>query len=168
MIGAAKEEMPALPVVWGESVLLSVADPALLENRIWAKSHVAENSRQGFQLRSSTLRWASSEVKSRTALGLRGTLYDEGIRSRCTGRERDAESGLDYFGARHYGNSLGRFMQPDEAFNDQETGDPQSWNLYSYVRNNPLRYTDPTGNACVQGSDGKWSDDESGASLVLR
>ena len=30
---------------------------------------------------------------------------------------------------------MGRFMQPDEAFNDQNTRDPQSWNLYSYVRN---------------------------------
>lgn len=68
-----------------------------------------------------------------------------------TGKERDSESGLDYFGARHYGSSLGRFLQPDEAFNDQNTHDPQSWNLHSYVRNNPLRYTDPTGNACVGG-----------------
>ena len=79
-----------------------------------------------------------------------------------TGKERDSESSLDYFGARHYGSSMGRFMQPDEAFNDQNTSDPQSWNLYSYVRNNPLRYTDPTGDACVQGSDGSYHNDNSG------
>lgn len=66
-----------------------------------------------------------------------------------TGKERDTESNLDYFGDRHYGSSLGRFMQPDEPLNDQETGDPQSWNLYSYVRNNPLNRTDPNGRDCV-------------------
>lgn len=66
-----------------------------------------------------------------------------------TDKERDAESGLDYFGDRHYGSSMGRFMQPDEPLNDQETGDPQSWNLYSYVRNNPLNRIDPDGRDCV-------------------
>jgi len=62
-----------------------------------------------------------------------------------TGKERDAESGLDYFGARYYGSSLGRFTSPDRPFADQKPRDPQSWNLYSYVTNNPLRFVDPTG-----------------------
>jgi RHS repeat-associated protein len=79
-----------------------------------------------------------------------------------TGKERDAESGLDNFGARYYGSNLGRFMSPDESLIDQEARDPQSWNLYSYVRNNPLNNTDPTGNACVQGANGIFSDDNSG------
>jgi RHS repeat-associated protein len=64
-----------------------------------------------------------------------------------TGKERDSESGLDYFGSRYFGSSFGRFMTPDEPFADQDTGNPQSWNLYSYVRNNPLNATDPTGMA---------------------
>jgi len=147
--------MPALPVVWGESVLPLAADPVLLENRIRAKSQLAENSRQGFQLRSSTLRWASSEVKSRTALGIRGTLYDEGIGSRCTGKERDSESGLDEFGARYYGSGLGRFMTPDWATTPIDVpyanfGNPQSLNLYSYVKNNPTTVGDPDGH-CPDG-----------------
>ena len=146
MLCAAKEETAALPVIWGESVLPLAADPALLENRIWGKSLVAENSRQGFELRSSSLRWASSEVKSRTALGMRGVLYDEGIRSRCTGKERDSESGLDNFGARYNASSMGRFMTPDPLhIMKQKLLDPQQWNMYSYVRNNPLRFIDPTG-----------------------
>ena len=145
MLCAAKEETPALPVIWGESVLPLAADPALLENRIWGKSLVAENSRQGFELRSSTLRWASSEVKSRTALGMRGTLYDEGIRSRCTGKERDSESGLDNFGARYNASPMGRFMSPDPLMASAKVWDPQTWNRYAYVLNNPLKYTDPTG-----------------------
>lgn len=79
-----------------------------------------------------------------------------------TGKERDSESGNDYFGARYFGSSLGRFMSPDDPFADQRTGDPQSWNLYSYVRNNPLTFDDPDGHACVQGSDGTFHDDNSG------
>ena len=62
-----------------------------------------------------------------------------------TGKERDAESGLDMFGARYYGSSLGRFMTPD-APKFSEKSDPQSWNLYSYVSNNPMSREDPTGN----------------------
>jgi RHS repeat-associated protein len=62
-----------------------------------------------------------------------------------TGKERDAESGNDYFGARYYASSMGRFMSPDEAFADQHPGDPQTWNLYMYARNNPLHNIDPTG-----------------------
>ncbi len=62
-----------------------------------------------------------------------------------TGKERDAESGNDYFGARYYGSSMGRMMSPDDFTKDTHVADPQSWNLYAYARNNPLRYVDPTG-----------------------
>ncbi len=51
-------------------------------------------------------------------------------------------------GARYYGSALGRFTSPDVPFADQYAGDPQSWNLYSYVRNNPLRYMDADGTTC--------------------
>src|SRR6266404_3014746 len=79
-----------------------------------------------------------------------------------TGKERDAESGLDDFDARYYASTLGRFMRPDEPLVDQQAGNPQSWNLYSYVRNNPLINTDPSGNACVSSGNGGWKDDDSG------
>jgi RHS repeat-associated protein len=63
-----------------------------------------------------------------------------------TGKERDAESGNDYFGARYYASTMGRFLSPDDFWKDSHVADPQSWNLYAYARNNPLRYIDPTGN----------------------
>ena len=44
-----------------------------------------------------------------------------------------------------FGSSLGRFTSPDDFLNDTDTADPQSWNLYVYVRNNPLRFIDPSG-----------------------
>ncbi|WP_238325813.1 RHS repeat domain-containing protein [Bryobacter aggregatus] len=65
-----------------------------------------------------------------------------------TGKERDAETGLDYFGARYLMAGQGRFGSPDAPLVDQHVEDPQSWNLYGYVRNNPLSHVDPTGQAC--------------------
>jgi RHS repeat-associated protein len=46
---------------------------------------------------------------------------------------------------RYNTSSMGRFMTPDAFFKDSHAGDPQSWNEYTYVRNNPLRYMDPNG-----------------------
>jgi len=65
-----------------------------------------------------------------------------------TGKERDTESGNDYFVSRYYGSSMGRFTSPDDG-SDQDPSDPQSWNLYSYVRNNPLVGIDPSGQDCI-------------------
>jgi RHS repeat-associated protein len=70
-----------------------------------------------------------------------------------TGKERDAESGLDNFGARYDASSLGRFMSADplviqslkaRAF-QAHLSNPQSWNKYAYVMNNPLNAIDPNG-----------------------
>jgi RHS repeat-associated protein len=74
-----------------------------------------------------------------------------------TGKERDSESGLDYFGARYYSNGLGRFITPDWAAKAAavpyaEFSDPQSLNLYSYVRNVPTSRSDPTGHYEVNAS----------------
>ena len=76
-----------------------------------------------------------------------------------TAKERDQESGLDYFGARYFSGALGRFTSADAPFLDQYEGSPQSWNLYGYVRNNPLRLIDPTGQKCVATDDGTPYDD---------
>jgi len=79
--------------------------------------------------------------------------------SRSTGKERDTESGNDYFGARYYASTMGRFMSPDPLpwihwqngnKNDREKfaayiANPQNFDLYAYVLNNPLSKTDPTG-----------------------
>jgi RHS repeat-associated protein len=66
------------------------------------------------------------------------------------GKERDAESGLDYFGARYYASNMGRMMSPDWSAKVApipyaKLGDPQSLNLYAYVGNNPLSRFDPDG-----------------------
>lgn len=65
-------------------------------------------------------------------------------------------------GERQYNPGYGRFVTPDENLVDQDAGDPLSWNLFAYARNNPLRYADPTGRACQQNSDGSIVDDGAG------
>jgi RHS repeat-associated protein len=62
-----------------------------------------------------------------------------------TGKKRDGETGLDFFGARYMSSAQGRWTGPDKPFADQHPADPQTWNLYAYVRNNPLRLVDDTG-----------------------
>ena len=65
--------------------------------------------------------------------------------SRFTGKERDVETGLDYFEARYLSSAQGRFTSVDPENGGSNPYDPQSWNGYAYARNNPLLYTDPTG-----------------------
>ncbi|MBI5085836.1 MAG: RHS repeat-associated core domain-containing protein, partial [Acidobacteria bacterium] len=63
-----------------------------------------------------------------------------------TGKERDGETGLDYFGARYYSGAQGRFTSPDPiTVTPGRVADPQQLNLYAYARTNPLKYVDPTG-----------------------
>jgi RHS repeat-associated protein len=64
-------------------------------------------------------------------------------RHKFTGQEWDAEAGLYYYGARYYDPKLGRFISADTIVPDPIN--PQALNRYSYVLNNPLIYTDPTG-----------------------
>ena len=71
-----------------------------------------------------------------------------------TGKERDSETNLDYFGARYYSNGLGRFITPDWAAKATavpyaEFADPQSLNLYTYVRNIPTTKIDGDGHETV-------------------
>jgi RHS repeat-associated protein len=65
---------------------------------------------------------------------------------KITGKERDPETGYDYFGARYLSAKTARFTTTDPAMTlDENLADPQRWNRYTYVRNNPLRHVDPDG-----------------------
>src|ERR1700733_4019736 len=66
------------------------------------------------------------------------------------GKERDNESGDDYFDARYFSSNLGRFLSPDWSAKVApvpyaKMGDPQSLNLYNYVLNNPTTNVDSDG-----------------------
>ena len=60
-----------------------------------------------------------------------------------TGKELDDETGLYYYGARYYDSEIGRFVSVDPWEGDLK--DPQSFNKYSYVQNNPIICIDTTG-----------------------
>jgi RHS repeat-associated protein len=87
-------------------------------------------------------------------LGYAGYTGDAGVRQKFTGKERDVETGLDYFGARYMSSAQGRFTSPDPAFESEILDYPQTWNRYGYVYSNPLRFTDPDGRCpnCVAAS----------------
>ena len=92
---------------------------------------------------------------------------------RFTGKERDDETGLDYFGGpeedpitktesvmtRYFSSAQGRFTSPDRPMLDQNPLFPQSWNLFSFVRNNPLTFFDPSGGKCKRNPDGSFEGD---------
>ncbi len=76
-----------------------------------------------------------------------------------TGKERDAESDNDYFGARYYISRHGRWLTPDwsarqEAVPYADLANPQTLNLYAYIGNNPVTHTDPDGHAQPTGIPG--------------
>jgi len=109
-----------------------------------------ENSHQGLAGRNPAP-YPGHEVCNFTVLlGMRGQAELNHTGSRCTGKERDTESGLDNFGARYYGSTMGRFMSPDwseqpDTVPYAEFENPQTLNLYSYGHNSPLVYNDPDG-----------------------
>jgi len=67
------------------------------------------------------------------------------IRYLYTGKELDSTTGLYFYGARYYDPTIGRFITADTIV--QSPYDPQSLNRYSYCRNNPINYVDPTGHS---------------------
>jgi RHS repeat-associated protein len=127
------------------------------------------------------------EISSVIAWGVRNSIpgysATDGQRNRFTSKERDDESGMDYFIARYYSGAQGRFTSPDEFAGGPDefwvlgSGDsqaqalpyasltePQSLNKYQYCYNNPLRYTDIDGNGpsdwldTVRGAVSAWGE----------
>ena len=77
------------------------------------------------------------------------TAFDSEVSQKFTGQVRDEETRLDYFKARYMSAPQGRFMSIDPLLASADAALPQSWNRYSYVMNNPMRFVDPTGKAWI-------------------
>ena len=73
----------------------------------------------------------------------------DAVTKKFTGQEFDEETGLYYYNARYYDPAIGRFVTADTIV--PENGkDPQGFNRYSYVKNNPVNYTDPSGHSWLK------------------
>ncbi len=71
-----------------------------------------------------------------------------------SGKEREAQSELDYFGGRYYDHLNYRFLSVDPIINkDEALANPQLWNLYAYCGNNPVLRMDPDGRYVIGNSD---------------
>ncbi|MGE3467245.1 MAG: RHS repeat-associated core domain-containing protein [Pyrinomonadaceae bacterium] len=79
-----------------------------------------------------------------TAANYSTTGFDP-VRQRFTGYQRDEETSLDFAEARYYKNSHGRFTAVDPLLASGQSANPQTFNRYVYVQNNPLILVDPTG-----------------------
>ncbi len=109
-----------------------------------------ENSHQGFVGENPAPNRVREVCKFTVLLGMPSATHPNRIGSCCTGKERDAESGNDYFGARYYASSTGRWLSPDWSAKEEpvpyaKMEDPQTLNLYGYLRNNPLGGVDADG-----------------------
>jgi len=97
-------------------------------------------------------------------VGPRTSLWgaSDNVNQKFTGQERDGETNLDFFQARYLSSGLGRFMRSDPGNAGADPTNPQSWNGYAYVLNNPLTMIDPSGtdpgdgDGCDDGDD--WCD----------
>jgi RHS repeat-associated protein len=132
------QAFPALP-----------APPAGISS-LGTSAYLLQNSRLGFPAQVPIWEPAFPFGNQQNPLGLRADVRQTHVRSRCTGKERDAETGLDYFGARYLSSAQGRWTSPDWSAKPEpvpyaDLKDPQTLNLYAYVRNNPLTRRDLDG-----------------------
>jgi RHS repeat-associated protein len=105
-----------------------------------------------------------SVVESFTSLAFGDALSGQGVSPlHFTGQERDSETGLDHFMFRHYSSTQGRWISPDPAgLAAVDPSNPQSWNRYAYVANQPTIMVDPYGLFIIRpvedgGGGGAWS-----------
>ncbi|HEV7743881.1 MAG TPA: RHS repeat-associated core domain-containing protein [Pyrinomonadaceae bacterium] len=89
----------------------------------------------------------------------------DSTRQHFTGYEQDAETGLNFAQARYQSSAQGRFTSVDPLGASANTGDPQSFNRYSYVGNNPTNLSDPSG---MQAYDSSNSYSDAAGSLEVQ
>lgn len=77
--------------------------------------------------------------------GMRYLAAPDDLGPKFTSQTREPETVLDWFNVRDYSPTQGRFQSVDPGNAGADPSDPQTWNMYAYVTNNPLSYTDPSG-----------------------
>ena len=160
----------------GEQVTELTGSGVWVHSNVWAGSHLdATYDAEGSALSNWPILWGTRRVQTNYQGVVEEYILEPALRRQfgppspqgsqpptmppnttSPGKERDAESREnDYFGARYYASSVGRFLSPDWAAKEEPVpyanmDDPQSLNLYPYVRNNPLGRLDADGHQEVQ------------------
>jgi RHS repeat-associated protein len=83
-----------------------------------------------------------------------GSMYTDKL---FTGQREITGLGIYHYGARFYSQKLGRFLSADTVV--PGVSNPQNLNRFSYVRNNPLRYIDPSGHRTCTAQEAAWGDE---------
>jgi RHS repeat-associated protein len=128
----------------------------------WLGTKRAEASPDGCHETYTSLAYGDELIPSGTCLDATEHHY--------TGKEHDGESGNDFFLARYYSSTAGRFLSPDwasgaEAVPYAQFDDPQSLNLYGYTQNSPLTSIDPDGHCSYGYEEMNCSQDDDSASF---
>jgi RHS repeat-associated protein len=132
-----------------------------------AHKHLAYNSRLGLDTLKTSRRQKIELASSLKPLVIDADEFQTCVRSQSTGKVPDAETGLDYFGARYLSAAQRRFTSPDKPLIDEPREPPQNWDPHGYVPHNPLRCIEPTGQACIVRSNGpEYGDDRGGQSCT--
>jgi RHS repeat-associated protein len=149
--GALKKEY-----VYGASGLVATIEPTAVNangTRYTTSDHLGSprlvtNSSAGVASRHDYMPFGEELFNGGRTPGM-GYGVADGLRQKFTSKERDNETGLDYFGARYYASTQGRFTSADNIAFSKGTN-PQNWNLYAYTSNNPLARVDPDGHDWFQ------------------
>lgn len=96
--------------------------------------------------RKDSMAFGGEAISSQRVGGPTGNGYNpSNVRQDYTGYEKDSESGLEFAQARQYNSMHGRFTSVDPLNESGITGNPQTFNRYAYVSNDPLNSVDPSG-----------------------
>ncbi|MHB1938943.1 MAG: RHS repeat-associated core domain-containing protein [Acidobacteriaceae bacterium] len=121
----------------------------------WLGSKRAEVTPDGQLTNYFSLPWGNGLASSGDAI--------DATEHHFTSQIHDQESGNEFFNARYYGSSMGRFLTPDPSgLSYADPTNPQSFNLYSYGLSNPLANIDPSELTCITLDDGSKGDNMDG------
>lgn len=147
MTGMGAQATWAHTNVYAGAMLLATYDPYGLHFHItdWLGTRRVQTDSSG-QVEEFCTNWPFGDRQNCYSPTNAPVTADDATEHHFTGKERDTESGLNYFGARYYSSSTARMTSPDPSgLSFADIGNPQSLNLYSYVLNNPLNSVDPNG-----------------------
>lgn len=128
------------------SALASIQQVSYLTTDHLGTPRIITNENGVVTSRKDTMAFGSEALSAQRLGGPMGNGYNaSNVRQEYTGYEKDSESGLEFAQARQYNSMHGRFTSVDPLNESGITANPQTFNRYTYVSNDPLNSVDPSG-----------------------